>query len=165
MQETQVRSLGGKDLLEKRMATHSCILAWRIPWIEEPGGLQFMGLQRVGHSWMTNIFSHTYTYFAVLHGKWISLTRVLTTESPRKSFLKKVFSFLAMPYGMWDLSSLTKCWTRALRVKCGALTTGLPGKFYHWSLKNVFSPSKSWLRYFWKKRDVAWWLKIYTHPL
>ena len=50
MQETQVRSLGGKDLLEKRMATHSSILAWRIPWIEEPGGLQFMGLQRVGHS-------------------------------------------------------------------------------------------------------------------
>ena len=48
MQETQVRSLGGKDLLEKRMATHSSILAWRIPWIEEPGGLQFMGSQRVG---------------------------------------------------------------------------------------------------------------------
>ena len=48
MQETQVRSLGGKDL-EKRMATHSSILAWRIPWIEEPGGLQFMGSHRVGH--------------------------------------------------------------------------------------------------------------------
>ena len=49
MQETQVRSLGGKDLLEKRMKTHSSILAWRIPWLEEPGGLQFMGSQRVGH--------------------------------------------------------------------------------------------------------------------
>ena len=47
-QETRVRSLGWEDPLEKGMATHSSILAWRIPWTEEPGGLQFMGLQRVG---------------------------------------------------------------------------------------------------------------------
>ena len=45
--ETQVRSLGGEDPLEKGMATHSSILAWRIPWTEEPGGLQSMRLQRV----------------------------------------------------------------------------------------------------------------------
>ena len=49
MWETQVRSLGGEDLLEEEMATHSSILAWKIPWTEEPGGLQSMGLQRVGH--------------------------------------------------------------------------------------------------------------------
>ena len=49
MRETQVRSLGQEDPLEKEMATHSRILAWRIPWTEEPGGLQAMGLQRVGH--------------------------------------------------------------------------------------------------------------------
>ena len=49
MQETWVRSLGWEDLLEKGMATHSTILAWRIPWTEEPGGLQSMGSQRVGH--------------------------------------------------------------------------------------------------------------------
>ena len=48
-QETQVRSLGWEDPLEKEMATHSSILAWRIPWTEEPGGLQSMRLQRVGH--------------------------------------------------------------------------------------------------------------------
>ena len=53
MQETRVRSLGGEDPLEKEMATHSCILAWRIPWMEEPGGLQPMGSQRVGHDWAT----------------------------------------------------------------------------------------------------------------
>ena len=46
MQETQVQSLGWEDLLEKEMATHSSILAWRIPWTEEPGGLQTMGLQK-----------------------------------------------------------------------------------------------------------------------
>ena len=50
MQETQVQSLGQEDPPEKEMATHSSILAWRIPWTEEPGGLQSMGLQRVGHN-------------------------------------------------------------------------------------------------------------------
>ena len=49
MQETCVRSLGWEDPLEKKMATHSNILAWKILWTEEPGGLQSMGLQRVGH--------------------------------------------------------------------------------------------------------------------
>ena len=49
MQETQVQSLGQEDPLEKEMAIHSSILAWRIPWTEEPGGLQSMGLQRVGY--------------------------------------------------------------------------------------------------------------------
>ena len=48
MQETQVQSLGREDL-EKEMATHSSTLAWKIPWTEEPGRLQFMGSQRVGH--------------------------------------------------------------------------------------------------------------------
>ena len=49
MQETWVRSLGREDPLEKEMATHSSIHAWKIPWTEEPGGLQSMGSQRVGH--------------------------------------------------------------------------------------------------------------------
>ena len=49
MQETQILSLGWEDPLEKEMATHSSILAWRIPWTEEPGGPQSMGLKRVGH--------------------------------------------------------------------------------------------------------------------
>ena len=51
MQETWVWSLGGDDTLEKGMATHSCILAWRIPWTEEPGGLQSVGSQRVSYDW------------------------------------------------------------------------------------------------------------------
>ena len=50
MQETQLQSLGWENPLEKEMATHSSILAWRIPWTEEPGGLQFMELQRIGHA-------------------------------------------------------------------------------------------------------------------
>ena len=53
MQEARVRSLGQKDPLEKEMATHSSILAWKIPWTEELGRLQFMGLQRVTQDWAT----------------------------------------------------------------------------------------------------------------
>ena len=47
--EMRIHSLGREDLLDKGMANHSCILVWRIPWKEEPGGLQFMVSQRVGH--------------------------------------------------------------------------------------------------------------------
>ena len=48
--EMQVQSLGWEDPLEEGLATHACVLAWRIPWTEEPGGLQSMRLQRVGHN-------------------------------------------------------------------------------------------------------------------
>ena len=54
-QETRVRSLGWEDLLEKEMAAHSSILAWKIPWTAEPGRLPFMELQRVGHDWATSL--------------------------------------------------------------------------------------------------------------
>ena len=57
-QETWVRSLGREDLLEKEMATHSSILTWEIPWTEEPGGLQSLGSQRIGHNWTTCTAPH-----------------------------------------------------------------------------------------------------------
>ena len=55
MQETQVQSLGQEDRLEKEMAIHSSTIAWKIPWTEEPGRLQSMGLQRVGHDLATSL--------------------------------------------------------------------------------------------------------------
>ena len=55
MRETQVQSLGREDPLEKEMATHSSALAWRIPWTEEPGRLQSVGSQRVGHDWVASL--------------------------------------------------------------------------------------------------------------
>ena len=64
MQEIWVQSLGWKDPLEKEMATHSNVLAWRIPWSEEPDGLQSMGLQRVINNRATNTHTHT------LDGGW-----------------------------------------------------------------------------------------------
>ena len=60
MWETQVRSLGREDTLEMEMVTHSSILAWRIPWTEEPGRLQSTGSQRVGHN-----FTFTFTFLLV----------------------------------------------------------------------------------------------------
>ena len=54
-QETWVRSLGQEDPLEKEMATHSSILAWKIPWTEKPGRLQSVGSQRVRHDWVTSL--------------------------------------------------------------------------------------------------------------
>ena len=59
MWEIRVQSLGREDPLEKEMTTNSSILAWRIPWIEEPGWLQSMGLQRVGHHRVINTFTFT----------------------------------------------------------------------------------------------------------
>ena len=66
MRETWVQSLGLEDPLEKGMATHSSILAWKIPWTEEPGGLQSIGLQRAGHEQSDLARVHTRKLRAIL---------------------------------------------------------------------------------------------------
>ena len=85
MQETWVRSLGQEDPMEEEMATHSSILAWKIPWTEEPGRLQSMGSQRVRHDFVTEhaltLFNmnrgfHLLRAFAALHSKDISYLSV-----------------------------------------------------------------------------------------
>ena len=58
VQETQVRSLGQENPLEKGMATHASIRAWEIPWTEDPHGLQSLWSQGVGHNWVANAFSY-----------------------------------------------------------------------------------------------------------
>ena len=63
MQETWVQSLDREDPLEEGMATHSRILAWRIPWTEEPGEVQSMGSQTVGHNRVTNTFTISLSLF------------------------------------------------------------------------------------------------------
>ena len=67
MWEIWVRSLGWEDPLEKEMATHSSILAWRIPWTEEPGRLQSTGSQRVGHDWATSLHFTSHKYKTPRH--------------------------------------------------------------------------------------------------
>ena len=70
MWETQVRFLGQEDPLEKEMAIHSNILAWRIPWTEEPGGLQSIGSQRVRHDWVTFTSSYMQNHVSKSHNTW-----------------------------------------------------------------------------------------------
>ena len=66
MWETQVQSLGWEDPLEKEMATHSSTLAWKIPWMEEPGKLQSMGPQRVGHDLVTSLSLVMYVLVCIM---------------------------------------------------------------------------------------------------
>ena len=135
------------------MATHSSILAWEIPWTEEPGWLQLMGLQRVGHDWATNTsftlrshpFSHTELPKALKSQVILppsSATsqipsKIVSTEgdfqSPKRWFLydPKVactwlffFFFLA---GVWDLNSWTRDWAHVPSTG-STLNTGSPGK-------------------------------------
>ena len=84
MQETWVWSLGWEDPLEKEMATHSSILAWRIPWTEEPGRLQSTGSQKVGHDWATSL--------SLINLKFLSILLVyqftITEPTCSKYFLK-----------------------------------------------------------------------------
>ena len=97
MWEIQVWSLGQKNPLEKGTATHSSILAWRIPWTEVPDGLLSMGLQRVRHDWAANTHTH------------IFLDRIIF-----KVFIEPVtililfYVLLFWPQGIWGLSSTTR---------------------------------------------------------
>ena len=94
---------GPEDPMEKEKAIHSCVPAWRIPWTEEPGGLQSMGSQRVGHDWATN----TFTFFHLNCGNFISKGhsrfsnrkyKHIKDQSKKSTFSIKYSSFL-----IWDL--------------------------------------------------------------
>ena len=76
----QVRSLGQADSLEKQMATHSSILAWKIPWTKEPSGLQSIGLQRVRHDWVTN----TFTFSSFTGTTALSLSHMFMLQNSEK---------------------------------------------------------------------------------
>ena len=92
MQGTQVQSLGWKVSLEKRMATYSSILAWRIPWAEEPGRLLALGLKRVEHNRVTNTF--TFNILASTKeglGIWHNHTKLLHLFN---------IAFLGLPQGL-----------------------------------------------------------------
>ena len=83
MQETPVWFLGWEDPLKEGMATHSNILAWRISWTEEPGRLQSMGSQRVGHNWVSFTFTYekaTETWSKLRSKQWTSNSQITSTR-------------------------------------------------------------------------------------
>ena len=99
MWETWVQSLGWEDLLEKEMANYSSILAWKIPWMEEPGRLQSMGLQRVGHDWANSLI-HSYrrgNWVPCLAWECVTSTKWNWTWTQLLSLLVLTFSFLVPP--------------------------------------------------------------------
>ena len=140
MQETWVQSLGWEDPLEKEMATHSSILAWRIPWTEEPRGLQSTGSQRVGHDWAISLHfkitavgecSHEIKRRLLLGRKVITnLDSILKSKDitlPTKVCLVKamVFPVVTYRYEIWTIKKAERrridafelwCWRRLLRV-------------------------------------------------
>ena len=78
MPKAWVRSLGGEEPLEKEMAIHSSILAWKIPWTEKPGGLQSTGWQRVRHDWATNTFTFQHRNLDYFPHKWFRLSSIIS---------------------------------------------------------------------------------------
>ena len=104
-------TLGWEDLLEKKMATHSNILTWKIPWTEKPGGLQSMRSQRVGHNWAAEHSTHTYVYI------WIYIHNIkhITKKSQILPTIKTVdyctsitFFPRVLLYWLWKLDSSWK---------------------------------------------------------
>ena len=127
MQEAWVRSLGREDTLEKEMATHSSVLAWRIPWMEEPGGLQSMGSQRVGHNWATSLSLSCNSIFSFLK----IFVLMWTIFKVFREFVTILFLFYVLvfwPLGMWDLSPDQGSNRHPLHWKHRLLTTGPPRK-------------------------------------
>ena len=97
MWETWVRSLGWEDPLEKEMATHSSILAQKIPWMEEPGGLQSMGQQRVGHDFtftFQEILKDRETWRAGVHAEWDTTQQMNNNNITCKLFTSRKINIL-----------------------------------------------------------------------
>ena len=126
VQETWIQSLGGEDALEEGMGTHSGILACRIPWAEEPGELQCIGLQRVGHDWWSNAecegltLHDTFTYLflkvlmLIFFNIWIHSFTVLhfLSESRMRSFAERSYETV-WSRRWWRL--MCPCYSLALR--------------------------------------------------
>ena len=134
MWETQVRSLGQEDPLEKEMATYSSTLAWKIPWTEEPGRLQSMGSKRVGHDWATSLsFLHPY----MTTGKTIALT-IWTFVGKMMSLLFNMqFRFvIALP---WRSKCLLISWLQSVSAvileskKIKSVTISIFPIYFPWS--------------------------------
>ena len=130
VRETRVQSLGREDPLEKETATRSSILAWRIPWMEEPRRLQSMRSQRVGHDWATSLslsFTQliTATDLKALSCSIHSPERMLILVSCILKFSSNIFSMLSLiPYHpFWKVTSYIPVSTVFVHISVTAVTT------------------------------------------
>ena len=119
MQETWVRSLGWEDPLEKEMATHSSSLAWRIPLMEEPGGLQSTGSQRVGHDWVSDLTEkHLYAQLliAACTAQWL-LSQLLPICLP-SPLIYSFLSWICIGFSSITLSLLKSSYSSEIYAHC-----------------------------------------------
>ena len=137
--EMWVRSLGQKDPLKKEMTTHSSLLAWKVPWTEEPGELQSIGLQRVGYDWAC---THTSIYSSVVLGTLLAPATCPLHPSPLcwpaditlgawPLYFLSGFSALWLPLGFKSSSSSRRWWEEARRSKQRRRQMSLPSLLGH----------------------------------
>ena len=127
MRESWVQSLDWEDPLEKGMVTHSSILAWRIPWMEESGTLQSMGLQRVRHDWATNIHTYTHTPLYIPISNVRRIKEFKFTSGSLENWKKLINYDIYTLHGKLLQSCPTLC--DAMDCHCQApLSMGSPGK-------------------------------------
>ena len=109
MRETRVRPLGGEDPLEKKIATHSSTLAWKIPWMEEPGRLQSVRSQRVRHDWATSL-SHSKELKLPANNKHKIISKA-TEQSWKHIVQSQTFSWLQLSL-IFELQFHERLWTK-----------------------------------------------------
>ena len=124
MWDIWVQSLGQKDLLEKEIAPHSSILAWRVPWTEEPGRLQSIEFQRVGHDWVTN----TFTFFSSQSTLFFWTTLILFMGVYIYGYIKSHFLLLL------KTSASMLCFCSSVEFSFFLLPFFLPFFFFHFFL-------------------------------
>ena len=139
MCETWVRSLGWENALEKEMATYSNTLAWQIPWTEEPGRLQLMGSQRVGHDWATSLSSLSFSilwqknyhpHFRDEKPKWSHMARISQPRSSSAKILMQVWSQRKSSFlvpgclSIWVDDSVSHCFIYSSNINSHSLYLG-----------------------------------------
>ena len=153
MRETWVQSLGWQDLLEKEMATHSSTLAWKILWTEEPGRLQSMGLQRVGHDWAISLSLFTFMHW---RRKWQPTPVFLPGESQGRG------AWWAAVSGVTQSRTRLK-WLSSIYINYKDIYILLFGFCFLHLLKPYFINVISWLliQFFWLSvLQIQWITKI-----
>ena len=144
MQETRVRSLSWEDPLEKEMATHCSILAWKISWTEESGGLQSMGLQRVGHDWVTNTYLLTYLYVSIFPGG--SVGKKICLQGKRPGFDPWVVKIAWRR--KWQPIPVLPCLKISMNRRAGSLQSMGSQRVRHDCVTNLLSLSLPYMHLF-----------------
>ena len=145
MRETQVWSLGWEDPLEKEMAIHSSTIAWKIPWTEEPGRLQSMGSQGVGHNWVTSLRSSK--QHRAKANRILPRGRTGHSKHPHPTTQEKT---LHMDITRW--STLKSDWLYSLQPKIEKLYTVSKNKTGSWLVAQIMNSLLPNSDFNWRKK-------------